>query len=51
MVLRGVLFHPNQFENLFISTVHTDAHIDETLLALDQALPVLKSRLVESNAL
>jgi glutamate-1-semialdehyde 2,1-aminomutase len=51
MVLRGVLFHPNQFENLFISTVHADAHIDETLLALDQALPALKSRLAETNAL
>src|SRR5437764_3599850 len=27
MMLRDVLFHPNQFENLFISTVHQDVHI------------------------
>jgi glutamate-1-semialdehyde 2,1-aminomutase len=50
MVLRGVLFHPNQFENLFISTTHTDTHIDETLAALDDALPVLKARLAQSGA-
>ncbi|MDB5075809.1 MAG: glutamate-semialdehyde -aminomutase [Chloroflexi bacterium] len=50
MVLRGVLFHPNQFENLFISTAHADQHIDETLAALDDALPVLKARLAEGGA-
>ena len=45
MVLRDVLFHPNQFENLFISTAHQEEHIDATLAALDDALPVLKRRL------
>jgi len=45
MVLRGVLFHPNQFENLFISAVHDEQHIDDTLAALDAALPTLASRL------
>jgi glutamate-1-semialdehyde 2,1-aminomutase len=45
MVLRGVLFHPNQFENLFISAVHTQAEIDDTLAALDDALPTLQARL------
>jgi glutamate-1-semialdehyde 2,1-aminomutase len=31
MLLRGVLFHPSQFENLFVSMVHTDADVDATL--------------------
>ena len=33
MLLRGVLFHPSQYENLFVSLVHDDADIDETLNA------------------
>ena len=41
MVIRGVLFHPLQFENLFVSLVHTDADIDETLDAADAALDVV----------
>ncbi|WAX56687.1 glutamate-1-semialdehyde 2,1-aminomutase [Jatrophihabitans cynanchi] len=38
MLLRGVLFHPLQFENLFVSLVHTDSDIDETLTAAADAL-------------
>ncbi len=41
MVVRGVLFHPLQFENLFISLVHTDKDIDDTLNAAADALAVL----------
>ncbi|BBY58318.1 aspartate aminotransferase family protein [Mycolicibacterium sarraceniae] len=41
MVVRGVLFHPLQFENLFVSLVHTDTDIDETLNAADAALDVV----------
>lgn len=41
MVVRGVLFHPLQFENLFVSLVHTDADIDETLTAAEAALTVV----------
>ena len=41
MVLRGVLFHPLQFENLFVSLVHTDEDIDETLTAAQDALTVV----------
>ncbi|MCX2710982.1 aspartate aminotransferase family protein [Mycolicibacterium sp. J2] len=41
MVVRGVLFHPLQFENLFVSLVHTDADIDDTLTAADAALTVV----------
>jgi glutamate-1-semialdehyde 2,1-aminomutase len=41
MILRGVLFHPLQFENLFVSLVHTDADIDQTLTAAADALTVV----------
>jgi glutamate-1-semialdehyde 2,1-aminomutase len=41
MVIRGVLFHPLQFENLFVSLVHNDADIDETLNAAADALKVV----------
>ncbi|MCV7224883.1 aspartate aminotransferase family protein [Mycolicibacterium komossense] len=45
MVVRGVLFHPLQFENLFVSLVHTDADIDETLTAAEDALTVVAREL------
>jgi glutamate-1-semialdehyde 2,1-aminomutase len=41
MVVRGVLFHPLQFENLFVSLVHTDRDIDETLNVAEDALDVV----------
>jgi glutamate-1-semialdehyde 2,1-aminomutase len=41
MVTRGVLFHPLQFENLFVSLVHTDKDIDETLNVAADALPIV----------
>jgi glutamate-1-semialdehyde 2,1-aminomutase len=41
MVMRGVLFHPSQFENLFVSLVHTDADIDQTLNVAADAMKVL----------
>lgn len=41
MVMRGVLFHPSQYENLFVSLVHTDADIDETLNVAADAMAVL----------
>ncbi|WP_240163056.1 aspartate aminotransferase family protein [Mycolicibacterium sphagni] len=41
MVVRGVLFHPLQFENLFVSLVHDDRDIDETLQAAADALTVV----------
>ncbi|HEX5195566.1 MAG TPA: glutamate-1-semialdehyde 2,1-aminomutase [Solirubrobacteraceae bacterium] len=31
MLARGVLFHPSQYENLFVSLVHTEHDIDVTL--------------------
>jgi glutamate-1-semialdehyde 2,1-aminomutase len=36
-----VLFHPSQYENLFVSLVHTDADIDRTLEAARDAFGVL----------
>ena len=41
MVLRGCLFHPSQYENLFVSLVHTPNDIDETLNAAADAMAVL----------
>jgi len=41
MLLRGVMFHPSQFENLFVSLVHTDADVDETLEKARDAFAVL----------
>jgi glutamate-1-semialdehyde 2,1-aminomutase len=41
MVVRGVLFHPLQFENLFVSLVHDDRDIDDTLNAAADAMRAL----------
>ena len=41
MLLRGVLFHPSQFENLFVSLVHTERDIETTLAAADAVFGVL----------
>jgi glutamate-1-semialdehyde 2,1-aminomutase len=41
MFKRGVLFHPLQFENLFVSLVHTDEDVDVTLAAAAEAFEVL----------
>ena len=41
MVMRGVLFHPSQYENLFVSLVHTNEDIDETLNVAADAMAVL----------
>jgi glutamate-1-semialdehyde 2,1-aminomutase len=40
MLLRGVLFHPSQFENLFLSLVHADADVDAMLSAAADAFAV-----------
>jgi glutamate-1-semialdehyde 2,1-aminomutase len=41
MILRGVLFHPLQMENLFVSLVHTDADIDQTLATAADVFDIL----------
>jgi len=45
MFLRGVLFHPSQYENLFVSLVHTD--IDQTLTAADESFKVLATEALD----
>jgi glutamate-1-semialdehyde 2,1-aminomutase len=44
MFMRGVLFHPSQFENLFVSLVHSDSDVDRTLEAAEGALGVLAAQ-------
>ena len=41
MLLRGVLFHPSQYENLFVSLVHTDADVDVTLNAATESFAAI----------
>ncbi len=41
MLARGVLFHPSQFENLFVSLAHTREDVDRTLEAAEASLRVL----------
>jgi glutamate-1-semialdehyde 2,1-aminomutase len=45
MLKRGVLFHPDAFENLFVSFAHNDADVEFTLKAVESALPELKLRM------
>ncbi|HEX9033356.1 MAG TPA: glutamate-1-semialdehyde 2,1-aminomutase [Streptosporangiaceae bacterium] len=42
MLLRGVLFHPSQFENLFLSLVHDDADVGQTLAAAAEAFAAVR---------
>ncbi len=41
MLLRGILFHPSQYENLFMSLVHTDADVDQMLNAAQESFAVI----------
>jgi glutamate-1-semialdehyde 2,1-aminomutase len=45
MMQRGILFHPDAFENLFISFAHSDSDVERTLQAVEGALPVVRRRL------
>jgi len=47
MLLRGVLFHPSQYENLFVSMVHTDADVDETLARAAEVFKVLAGEMAK----
>jgi glutamate-1-semialdehyde 2,1-aminomutase len=38
MLMRGVLFHPSQDENLFISTAHNDQDLDRTIEAASESM-------------
>jgi glutamate-1-semialdehyde 2,1-aminomutase len=45
MMKRGVLFHPDAFENLFVSFAHNDTDVECTLKAVEIALPEVKRRM------
>lgn len=42
MIEQGVFLPPSQFEGLFLSTAHTDEHIDKTITAVRQVFENLK---------
>ena len=42
---QGVLFHPDAFENLFVSFAHSDIDVECTLQAVEGALPEMHRRL------
>ena len=42
MLLRGVLFHPSQYENLFVSLVHSARDVDDMLNAAEQAFGAVR---------
>jgi glutamate-1-semialdehyde 2,1-aminomutase len=44
MLSRGILFHPHPFENLFVSTAHTEQDIDVTLAAAEQSVAAVQRR-------
>jgi glutamate-1-semialdehyde 2,1-aminomutase len=43
MLDRGVLFHPHQFENLFVSFAHSDDDVDQTLEAAHHVVADLRA--------
>ena len=46
LLKRGVLFHPDAFENLFVSFAHSDIDVECTLEAVESALPEMRRRLL-----
>ncbi len=42
---RGVMVHPSNIELWFVSTVHTEAHVDETLDAFEGAVKEVRAEL------
>jgi len=45
MMQRSILFHPDAFENLFVSFAHSDSDVECTLQAVEGALPAVRRRL------
>ena len=45
MLMRGVLFHPHYYENLFVSMAHTDEDIDFTLAKAEEAVAAIEKKL------
>jgi glutamate-1-semialdehyde 2,1-aminomutase len=42
MMKRGVLFHPDAFENLFVSFAHSESDVESTLQAVEGALLAMR---------
>ena len=47
MLSRGVLFHPAQDENLFVSMVHTDEDVDRTLEAAEPSMAAVADAIAD----
>jgi glutamate-1-semialdehyde 2,1-aminomutase len=45
MMSQGVLFHPDAYENLFVSFAHSERDVELTLQAVDRALPAARRRM------
>jgi glutamate-1-semialdehyde 2,1-aminomutase len=41
LLKKGIYFHPQQYEHLFVSTQHTEADIDECVSKVEEVLPEL----------
>lgn len=44
MLYQGILFHPHYFENLFVSTAHSDKDINITLERAERAIAIVEKR-------
>ena len=42
MAQEGVFLPPSQFEGVFMSTAHTEAHIDQTVAAFQKVFKQLR---------
>lgn len=45
MLFRGVLFHPDNYENIFVSTAHSDQDIESTLFKAEKAIYAVERKL------
>ena len=50
MLRDGILFHPSQFENLFVSTAHTDDDVELTLASAAETLREVRPDLIGDGA-
>jgi glutamate-1-semialdehyde 2,1-aminomutase len=47
---RGVMVHPSNIELWFVSTVHTDEHVDRVLGAFEDAVAATREALLSGEA-
>jgi len=46
MLFKGVLFHPNYYENVFVSMAHTDEDIEITLEKAEESIAAVEKKLL-----